>query len=162
MTEKEMFLNTYEREFEITLAFLDAFPAGNLDFRPHPNLQSAQELAWSFVQEERALVQGALDGDVVLKKDPVPDTFEEIMSEYQKNHHAFVEKIKALPDSAFNETVTFGSGMRGAKQMRRGDIFWLAVMDAVHHRGQFSVYIRMTGGKVPPLRTAPGEVEGVK
>jgi uncharacterized damage-inducible protein DinB len=29
--------------------------------------------------------------------------------------------------------------------------FWLAVMDAVHHRGQMSVYIRLAGGKVPSI-----------
>ncbi|MDP3778456.1 MAG: DinB family protein [bacterium] len=153
MTEKEMFLNSYEREFGITLAFLDAMPAGSLDFRPYPNLQSAQELAWSFAQEERVFIEGALDGDVVFKRNPAPDTFEEIRSQYHMNHKKFAERINALPDGAFNEMVTFGSGMAGAKRMRRGDVLWLAVMDAVHHRGQFSVYIRMTGGKVPPLYT---------
>ena len=31
------------------------------------------------------------------------------------------------------------------------DIFWLMLMDSVHHRGQFSVYLRMSGGKVPSI-----------
>lgn len=31
------------------------------------------------------------------------------------------------------------------------DIFWMMVMDMVHHRGQFSVYLRMAGGKVPSI-----------
>lgn len=151
MTEKEMFLNSYEREFAITLAFLDAFPSGNFDFRPRPDLQSALDLAWSFAQEERVLIEGALEGDVVFKRNPAPDTFEPIRSQYCANHQSLTQRIKALSDGAFNEMVTFGSGMADAKQMRRGDVLWLAVMDAAHHRGQFSVYIRMTGGKVPPL-----------
>ena len=100
-------------------------------------------------------IEGALDGEVVFKRNLAPDTFEEIRSQYHMNHKKFAERINALPDGAFNEMVTFGSGMAGAKRMRRGDVLWLAVMDAAHHRGQFSVYIRMTGGKVPPLRGAP-------
>ncbi len=153
MTEKEMFLNSYEREFAITLTFLDAFPAGNFHFRPRPDLQSAFDLAWGFVQEDHVLIEGALEGDVVFKRNPAPDTFEQIRSEYCTNHLSLAQRINALSDDAFNEMVTFGSGMADAKQMRRGDVFWLAVMDAAHHRGQFSVYIRMTGGKVPPLYT---------
>lgn len=40
------------------------------------------------------------------------------------------------------------------KQMgdfRKADVLWMMMMDAVHHRGQFSVYLRMAGGKVPSI-----------
>ena len=42
----------------------------------------------------------------------------------------------------------------GPKQMGdvpRSQIGWLTVMDMVHHRGQFSVYLRVAGGKVPSI-----------
>lgn len=44
--------------------------------------------------------------------------------------------------------------MVAPKQMgdvRRGDLLQMMVMDNVHHRGQFSVYLRMAGGKVPSI-----------
>ena len=151
MTEKEMFLNSYEREFEITVKFLDAYPPDKLDFRPKPQLQSAIELAWYFPEEDRMLVTGTLDGDVVYKKNPMPESFDEIKEAYANNHRMMVLRIKELPESAFNEMITFGSGAELAVSMRRGDALWLAVMDAVHHRGQFSLYIKMAGGEVPLL-----------
>ncbi len=151
MTEKEMFLNSYEREFEITLKFLKAYPMEKLDFRPYPNAQSAKELAWSFAEEERALISGSLGGDIVFKQDIVPETFDDIKTIYERNHHLFAEKIGNLSDDAFNEMVTFGADSDNAvAPMRRGDVLWLALMDGAHHRGQFSVYIRMVGGKTPP------------
>lgn len=147
MTEKEMFLNSYEQEFGITLQFLKAYPTEKLDFCPYPHAQSAKELAWGFAEEERALISGALGGDIVFKQDAIPETFDDIKTAYEKNHHLFAEKIGNLSDDAFNEMVTFGSDSDNAAPMRRGDVLWLALMDAAHHRGQFSVYIRMAGGK---------------
>ena len=158
MTEKEMFLNSYEKEFETTLKFLKAYPEGNLNFRPNPHLQSAQELAWSFVQEDQALISGAIEGNVVFKANPAPDTLEEIIAAYENGHKFLILLIKELSDDALNEMITFGSDPDKVISMRRGDALWLAVMDAVHHRGQFSVYIRMVGGKAPALYEPAPEV----
>ena len=32
-----------------------------------------------------------------------------------------------------------------------GGLLWLALFDAVHHRGQLTTYIRPMGGKVPSV-----------
>lgn len=46
MTEKETFLNTWEREFQTTLKVLKAYPPAKLDLKPHERSRSARELAW--------------------------------------------------------------------------------------------------------------------
>lgn len=151
MTEKEMFLNSFDREFETTMRVLNAYPQEKPHFRPHPQSRSALELAWNFEEEERLIIGGALMGDVVFKPNPALVTFEEVKKEYESTHRDLSVKLQKLPDAAFNEMIVFGSGIEGAIPMRRGDALWLAIMDAVHHRGQFSVYIRMAGGKVPSI-----------
>ena len=151
MTEKEMFLNSFDREFQTTMRVLNAYPSDKLDFRPHPRSRSAGELAWNFANEERMLVGGAVAGDVVFKQNSTPETLDEIKTEYENIHHDMTAKVAGMEDAAFNEMITFGSGSDHAVPMRRGDALWLAIMDAVHHRGQFSVYIRMAGGKVPSI-----------
>ena len=45
MTEREMFLQTWEREFPTTLKVLKAFPPGKGDFKPHERSLSARQLA---------------------------------------------------------------------------------------------------------------------
>ena len=151
MNEKEMFLDSYEREYEITLKFLNAFPAEQFDFHPQPDLQSALEIAWSFPEEERILISAALDNSAVFKKNPPPGTFDEVKTAYQANHHMFVTRIKELADTSLSEIITFTPDPDHASSMQRADALWLMLMDGAHHRGQFSVYIRMVGAKVPSL-----------
>ncbi|MHB8852143.1 MAG: DinB family protein [Ignavibacteriaceae bacterium] len=31
------------------------------------------------------------------------------------------------------------------------DLAWMMLLDMIHHRGQFSIYLRMAGGKVPSI-----------
>lgn len=35
--------------------------------------------------------------------------------------------------------------------LRKMDVLWMTVMDMVHHRGQFSVYLRLVSAKVPSI-----------
>src|SRR5438552_10514781 len=51
-TEKDMFLQTFEREAQITLKLLRAFPADQADFRPAEKSRTAKELASIFVIEQ--------------------------------------------------------------------------------------------------------------
>jgi uncharacterized damage-inducible protein DinB len=32
-----------------------------------------------------------------------------------------------------------------------GDALWIELFDHIHHRGQFSVYLRLAGAKVPSI-----------
>jgi uncharacterized damage-inducible protein DinB len=42
-----------------------------------------------------------------------------------------------------------GPGKMG--DLRKVDVLWSTLQDQIHHRGQFSVYLRMAGGKVPSI-----------
>jgi uncharacterized damage-inducible protein DinB len=35
--------------------------------------------------------------------------------------------------------------------MTRIDMIWMLLLDQVHHRGQFSIYLRMADGTVPSI-----------
>lgn len=151
MSEKDMLLSTMEREFPITVRILRAFPADKADFKPHERSRSAKELMWTMALEYRLIVNGALAGTVAFHQDPTPETLEEIISGYESIFKELVSKIKEMPDADMNANIKFAAGTPMEREMRRGDAFWLAVMDTVHHRGQMSVYIRMAGGKVPSI-----------
>jgi len=53
MNEKDMFLQTWEREFKTTLKVLKAFPADKLDFKPHERSMSAEDLTGLIRESER-------------------------------------------------------------------------------------------------------------
>lgn len=151
MTEKEQYLTAVAREFPTTIKVLKAYPAAKADLKPHAKCRSARDLAWNFVMEEKACDM-ALDGAIEFAKLPSPPaTLPEVISGYEKSHAAFVERVKRTPDADLNKTVKFSTGPKKVEDLRTMDVFWMMLMDAVHHRGQFSIYLRMADGKVPSI-----------
>jgi uncharacterized damage-inducible protein DinB len=151
MTEKDQYLSAVAREFPTTVKVLKAYPAAKGDLKPHAKSKSARELAWNFVTEEKACDM-ALDGAIEFAKmPPSPATFPEVISTYEKAHAALIERLKRTPDAELNKTVKFFTGPKQMGDVRKMDLLWMMLMDSVHHRGQFSVYLRMADGKVPSI-----------
>ena len=151
MSEKEMFLNTWEREFQTTLKLLKAYPANKLDYRPHEKSRSARELAWVF-RSEQDLVDMAAKGKIEFgPTPPAPNTMDEILASYQSLTRVNMEKVKTMSEADYNSEVGFPTGPGKMGQFRKADVLWMTLMDAVHHRGQMSVYVRLAGGKVPSI-----------
>ena len=152
MSEKEMYLKSWAREFHTTLKVLKAYPADKLDFKPHERSRSARELAWTFVGEEAvtdSVVKGEIDFSGAQQQPPA--TLDEILGAFQKVHKEMYEKVQNLSEQDYNNTIKFPVSPKEMGDLRRADVLWVMLMDSVHHRGQFSVYLRMAGGKVPSI-----------
>ena len=151
MTEKEQFLGALERELPTTMRVLKAYPAAKGDLKPHSKCKSAKDLAWIFVTEQKASEQ-ALDGGIEFgKMAKPPETLSDVISAYERSSKAFVERIRKTPDAELNKTVKFFVAPKQMGELRKMDVLWFMLMDSVHHRGQFSVYLRMADGKVPSI-----------
>ncbi|MBI1806250.1 MAG: hypothetical protein HYR76_04260, partial [Ignavibacteria bacterium] len=95
MSEKEMFVQTWEREFQTTLKLLKQYPANKLDLKPAEKSRSAKDLAWVFAQEESVLIAGAINGKIDFGNMPqAPNSLQEIITKYEQNHRQNVEKIR--------------------------------------------------------------------
>ena len=70
VTEKDMFLQTFERECQTTLKLLKTYPAGKGDYKPHEKSRSAKELGWTFVMEQ-GVADMALKGKIDFSQ-PMP------------------------------------------------------------------------------------------
>jgi len=152
MTEKEMFLQTWDREHQITTKVLKAYPPDKLDIKPSPLSRTARELAWVFVAE-LAVVDMVVKGQIDMSgAEPAPPaTMQEILSVFEKMHKEEMGKVKKLSEADYNSTMKFLVGPKQMGDVRRADLLWMTLMDQVHHRGQFSVYLRMAGGKLPSI-----------
>jgi uncharacterized damage-inducible protein DinB len=151
MTEKEMFMRTWEREFQTTLRVLKAYPKDKLDLKPSEKSRSARELLSIFAGEE-SMIGGVCKGEIDFQNMPkAPETHEGIVAAYEGTHREMVEQVKNMPEADFNSSMPFAVGPKQMGQVRKADILWMVVMDKVHHRGQLSVYTRMAGGKVPSI-----------
>jgi uncharacterized damage-inducible protein DinB len=151
MTQKDLLLETWNREYRTTLKVLKAYPQNKPDLKPHERSRSAKELAWTFVMEEK-VIAGALNGHINFQSPPPPPTtLPEILSSYEKSHSDLVGRINNLSETDLNRNVKFPVGPKQMGDVRFQDLIQMMVLDNVHHRGQFSVYLRMAGGKVPSI-----------
>jgi uncharacterized damage-inducible protein DinB len=151
---KEQFLDSYEREHATTMRVLRAYPADKVDLKPHEMCKSAKDLAWVFVVE-RGL------GNLVYNKQyppkdgtsgmTPPESWEQVLSSLEKAHKDFGDMVRSTPDDQLHEMVTFFTGPKQMGEISRLQLIWFLLMDQIHHRGQFSIYLRMAGGKVPSI-----------
>ncbi len=152
MTEKEMFLKAWEREFETTVKVLKAYPENKLDVKPAEKLKSARDLAFVFVGEQ-AIVDMVMKGKVEFggPGPQAPNSMAEIILMFSNAVRINMDKVKAMSDADYNSMMGWFVAPKTPGQVRKADVLWTILMDMIHHRGQFSVYLRIAGGKVPSI-----------
>jgi uncharacterized damage-inducible protein DinB len=161
-SSKQAFLDAYEREHAITMKVLRAFPADQVEIRPHPKAKTARELAWVFVLE-RGLATGvyhnAFKDGVPPGRKPqeAPASWDAILSGLEKAHKDLGDLVRSTPDGELNQTVKFFVGPKTLGDWTRMSFLWFILHDQIHHRGQFSVYLRMAGAKVPSIYGPSGD-----
>lgn len=151
MNEKETFLNRLTQEAATTIKVLKALPADKADLKPAPICKSARDLAFVFVAEQ-ALADAAINGKLDFSLMPqVSGTLPEIIDRYEKKVAETSQKVKAMSDADWNGTMDMFVGQNKMEKVRRADVLWLTLNDTIHHRGQFSIYVRMAGGKLSSI-----------
>ena len=163
-TNREFFIRRWTQEYA---AFLDVFkslPPGRLDYRPHPDSRSAGELVALLVSVEQSCLELCSDRKTSYASGlrwHTPSgsrTLEEMIAAYQEHHRALAHKLNSLDDATWNHQAWL---IRGEQEIilkdTVGGLLWIALFDAVHHRGQLSTYIRPMGGKVPSIYGPSGD-----
>lgn len=154
-TEKDMFIQTLERESQITKKLLKAFPANKLDFKPAEKSRNARELASIFVTEQ-GLADRAVKGTLDLTKSggsmtKVEGSLDDIIAAFEKGVRETIATVSKTSEEDLNKSIKFPVGPGKLGDFRRMDIAWMTLQDQVHHRGQLSVYLRIVGAKVPSI-----------
>ena len=155
-TPKQQFLDAYEREHQITMRLLRAYPADKLELRPHPKCKTARELAWMFAGE-RALGTAVLNNWYATNKPgqgqmpQAPADWEDLLAAIEKAHTDYRAVVESFSDAQLMENVKFFSAPKTMGDYQRIGFMWFLLSDQIHHRGQFSIYSRMADGKVPSI-----------
>ncbi|MGH9421969.1 MAG: DinB family protein [Thermoanaerobaculia bacterium] len=160
---KHEFLETYDEEHGKTMRVLRAYPKDKLDLRPHPKLKNARELAFVFVLERGLgtkvwhdeFASGPPKGG---SETPTPpEDWDELLATLQKVHKDFRDLVSAASDEELHTNVHFMSGPKTMAPISRKDWIWFLLHDQIHHRGQFSIYLRMADGRVPSIYGPTGD-----
>ena len=151
MPQLESFLRTWNREFQTTLRVFRNFPPDRLNYRPHEKSKTAQELMWTIVSEEEQFVKGCLRGQITFGEQKPPPTKDAIVREYKKRHGTLVKKVKRAGERLFSMPIKFWVAKGKMADIAIAELLWTFLHDQIHHRGQFSVYLRLVGAKVPSI-----------
>ncbi len=152
MTEKDYFVGMMEREHKVLMKLLKEFPAAKADYTPAEKTRSAKDLAWTFAAEQMVYSSAAKTGKIEFDKMPkAPATWAEVLSALEKNQPKAIEDVKSMTEEEWNSMMDFFVGPGQMGKLRRADVLWIMMYDMIHHRGQFSIYNRLVGAKVPSI-----------
>lgn len=151
ITSLEFCRKQRKQELPKFVSVLKAIPKGRLDYRPDPKARTAVEIAWLLATEEAALVTLLDTGVVEWKETKPPARVEDIVAAFEKSAAAANAKLDTLDEAGWEKKGRFLMGEAPAWEDSVGEFVWGFLLDAIHHRGQLSTYLRPMGGKVPSI-----------
>lgn len=147
LTPREQILNVRALEFSTTMRVLKAYPEDNLDMRPAEKSRSARELIKTFIAEE-AVCGAAMRGEPIggQSGQTLPNALNELLEVFDRVHNEVQNQIAGAADDTMDRVTDFYG-----YQLRVIEVLWAELHDQIHHRGQFSVYLRLVGARVPSI-----------
>jgi uncharacterized damage-inducible protein DinB len=149
-----------QKERAAFVKVLKAVPQDGMHFRPEPKARTAADLAWLIASEEAGLVELLDTGVIDWKEQPAPATVEQIVAFYEKHAREVDERMAKLDDAGWNKPGKFMFGGSPVWEDTVGELVWGHLLDAIHHRGQLSTYLRPMGSKVPSIYGPSGDDAG--
>lgn len=152
MAMKESYIETFNQEYATTARVLAAYPDAKLDLKPSEKSKTARDLAWTLAGGIHFLNM-VVDGNIQFTggEPPAPKTIAELIAALKSGQAAVVKKIEALTEADFGKPIKFPVGPGKMGDLARGAAMWGFLHDHIHHRGQFTVYLRLAGAKVPSV-----------
>ncbi|HYR91850.1 MAG TPA: DinB family protein [Terriglobia bacterium] len=164
LSNREFFIRRWEQEYPGFLRVIRALPPDQLAYRPHARSRSAEELVALLVSLEQGCVElctsqrSSYNTGIRWHPHDRSAALEEMIAAYELQHNILAEKLNNLDDLTWNHQAWM---IRGEQEILLkdtvGGLLWLALFDAVHHRGQLTTYIRPMGGKVPGIYGPSGD-----
>ena len=151
MSNVQFCLARRKKERAAFVKVLNAVLPDGMDFRPEPKARTAAELAWLIAAEEAALIELLDTGAIDWKEEPAPQSIQQIVAAYERDASAVDERIAKLDDAAWQRPGKFMVGGNAVWEDTVGELVWGHLLDAIHHRGQLSTYLRPMGSKVPSI-----------
>ena len=150
MDHKSLFLKYWDKEAAATRKVLSRIPEGS-SYRPDPKSRTAREIAWLMVQEEIALGEGLVKGQLEWADVSAPGTMREVLAKYDEHHDRLTRQMHAMDASRWEQPVPFMYQGQQVMNETAYDNAWGFLLDIVHHRGQLTTYLRPMGSTVPQV-----------
>src|SRR5579875_611824 len=150
------FRERHRVESRITGCVLIAVPADRLSYTPHPASSTAGAVAWTIVRCLRACNRLTEIDTAEISLDVAPD-HATLVESFDAESRMLAERLAVLSQQDWTTDRSVTSLGRVLLNHSMGQIFWLFHVDAIHHRGQISTFLRGFGAKVPSIYGPSGD-----
>jgi len=152
MTNLEFFKACFNNELKATRAIMEALPADQLDYKPHPVNRSAYEIVehilGHMVDFKLMLENSQIDETLTFKFENPEDAARQFGDLADAANKALDVASESEWDSQPVELLINGNSIL---TIPRSQMMWFFFFDVIHHRGQLSSYVRPMGGKNPAV-----------
>ena len=149
---RELFLFLRRAEIPKTLKLLELYPEEQRDLRPSPKSRTALELALTFLGEERVMKTLIETGSTPSTPSTRLTSMREAIAALRESFDALTGAVEKLSDADYTKMVRFYS-----MTLPLNIALSIELLDHIHHRGQFTVYSRIAGAKVPQIYGPSGD-----
>ena len=115
-------------------------------WRPHEKSRTAGELAWHVATGLHWFVADALKLKIPPKPASPPSSTSALLEVFDSLTRDSLAALKKMDDAWVRQGADFFG-----TPATHGEILGTQVVHEAHHRGQLTLYVRMTGGKVPAV-----------
>ncbi len=143
------------REIQTTRRMLERAPEGRFDWRPHPRSMSLGELAAHLAEvlwwQTTTLDSDEFDIGVPRPPRSNPESSEALLKEYDAKAEELMQALARTSEADLSRAWTLRHGEHVIFASPKRDVLrTFGISHMVHHRGQFSVYLRLLDVPVPP------------
>lgn len=157
MSMAEAILGEFEAEAATTRKFLERLPADKLDWKPHEKSMSAGQLALHIATAPGQTIEMGMVDEFTVPPEmgQGPPLFEGTVEDILAAHEASIAKVRErlpeLDDGLMMQSwkLCAPDGTVLLEMPRAGFVRTIVMNHWIHHRGQFGVYLRLLGAKVP-------------
>jgi uncharacterized damage-inducible protein DinB len=144
----------FDHEAQTTRKHLERLPADKLDWRPHEKSFTAAGLASHITEmagwSEAIIKQDGLDFDPATYRPYVATSVEDLLKTFDDNVAKGKQALAGATDDTLAQSWSFKIMGQVRFERSKADVFRdFALSHIIHHRGQFSVYLRLLNVAVP-------------
>ena len=151
MSNREFFATLLAAEKQRFARVLAAVPEGDLDWRPAPKSRTARELVSHLIAHDQDLEELIATGTCNHRLEVPFGSIAEAVAIYERANDAAVAAARRASDEEWKSPGKFVVMGNTIYELPRQQLAWVLFLDAVHHRGQLSTYLRPMGGSVPSI-----------
>ena len=151
MSNQNFFQKTLTDEFDRFHNVIAALPAGSLDYKHDPKSRSAGELVGHVMGHIDDMIE-LLDAGVIHHRMQVPfANLDGAVKAFDASYRTLLTKLNGVSDDTWAKIGDFRVGESYSFQAPVQALMWMLFLDAVHHRGQLSVYLRLLDVPIPNI-----------